>query len=121
MGAVVAGTLWQLAQWTYVTFVIRLVRYSAVYGTLWQLPILLAWIYIAWSIILYGAEVARAHNEVLAQRVPQPEPRIPAPVASEDHAARVASEDHAARVASEDHAAAAQPVDVTAGHPEKLA
>jgi membrane protein len=68
VGAVVAGTLWQFAQWTYVTFVIRLVRYSAVYGALWQLPILLAWIYIAWSIVLYGAEVARAHNEVVAQR-----------------------------------------------------
>jgi membrane protein len=68
VGAVVAGTIWQFAQWTYVTFVIRLVRFSAVYGTLWQLPILLAWIYIAWSIVLYGAEVARAHDEVVSQR-----------------------------------------------------
>lgn len=63
VGAVVAGTLWQMAQWTYVTFVIRIVRYSAVYGTLWQVPILLAWIYIAWSIILFGAQVSRAHQE----------------------------------------------------------
>lgn len=68
VGAVVAGTLWQFAQWSYVTFVIRLVRYSAVYGALWQLPILLAWIYIAWSIVLYGAEVARAHHEVVVDR-----------------------------------------------------
>lgn len=68
-GAVVAGTLWQLAQFAYVVFFIRLVRYSAVYGTLWQLPILLAWIYIAWGIILFGAEVTRAHQEVAAQRV----------------------------------------------------
>lgn len=68
-GAVVAGTLWQLAQWTYVTFVINLVRYSSVYGALWQLPILLAWTYIAWGIILYGAEVSRAHQEVYAQRL----------------------------------------------------
>jgi membrane protein len=67
-GAVVAGTLWQLAQWGYVTFVIRLVRYSAVYGALWQLPILLAWTYVAWGIILFGAEVSRAHQEVSAQR-----------------------------------------------------
>ena len=67
-GAVVAGTLWQFAQWTYVTFVIRLVRYSAVYGALWQLPILLAWVYIGWLILLSGAEVARAHHEVTTQR-----------------------------------------------------
>lgn len=69
VGALVAGTLWQLAQWAYVAFVIRLVRYSAVYGALWQLPILLAWIYIAWAIILFGAEVTRAHQEVSAQRL----------------------------------------------------
>jgi membrane protein len=69
--AVVAGTLWQMAQWAYVTFVIRLVRYSAVYGALWQLPILLAWVYIAWGVILYGAEVSRAHQEVSAVRVRQ--------------------------------------------------
>ena len=68
-GALVAGTLWQFAQWAYVTFVIRLVRYSAVYGALWQLPILLAWIYVAWGIILFGAEVSRAHQEVAAQRL----------------------------------------------------
>jgi membrane protein len=70
-GAIVAGTLWQFAQWGYVTFVIRLVRYSAVYGTLWQVPILLAWVYVAWSVILYGAEVSRVHQEVYEHRLMQ--------------------------------------------------
>lgn len=69
VGATVAGMLLFLAQWAYVTFVIRLVRYSAVYGALWQVPILLAWIYIAWSVILYGAEVSRAHQELMRQRL----------------------------------------------------
>jgi membrane protein len=63
VGAVVAGSIWQFAQWGYVTFVIKLVRYSAFYGALWQLPILLAWVYIAWLIILFGAEVTRVHQE----------------------------------------------------------
>ena len=62
-GAVVAGVLWQFAQWGYVTFVIALVRYSAFYGALWQLPILLAWVYVAWLIILFGAQVSRAHQQ----------------------------------------------------------
>jgi membrane protein len=70
-GAVVAGTLWQIAQWGYVTFVISLVRYSAVYGALWQVPILLAWVYIAWGVILYGAEVTRMHQDVYEQRLMQ--------------------------------------------------
>lgn len=68
-GAVVAGTLWQFAQWTYVTFVIGLVRYSSVYGALWQLPILLAWIYVAWLIILFGAEVCRVHQQEVDARL----------------------------------------------------
>jgi membrane protein len=68
-GAVVAGSLWQFAQWGYVTFVIGLVRYSAFYGALWQLPILLAWLYVAWMIILLGAEVCHAHQETIEQRL----------------------------------------------------
>jgi membrane protein len=80
VGALVAGTLWQFAQWTYVTFVIRLVRYSAVYGALWQLPILLAWIYVAWCVILYGAEVSRAHQQVVDRRLAR---RQPAPALAE--------------------------------------
>jgi membrane protein len=68
-GAVVAGTLWQLAQFAYVSFVIGIVRYSKVYGALWQLPILLAWTYVAWTIILFGGEVSRAHHEVTDWRV----------------------------------------------------
>lgn len=62
-GAVVAGSLWQFAQWGYVTYLIKLVRYSDFYGALWQLPILLVWVYLAWSIILFGAEVCRVHQE----------------------------------------------------------
>ncbi len=85
VGALVAGTLWQLAQWAYVTFVIRLVRYSAVYGALWQLPILLAWVYVAWGVILFGAEVARAHHEVVIERATRRQlvPRTPDTVRAE--------------------------------------
>jgi membrane protein len=69
VGAVVAGSLWQFAQWSYVTFVIKLVRYSDFYGALWQLPILLAWVYVAWSIILLGAEFCRVHQEATHTRL----------------------------------------------------
>jgi membrane protein len=69
VGAVVAGSLWQFAQWGYVTFVIKVVRYSAFYGALWQLPILLAWVYVAWLIILFGAEVCRVHQEEAEARL----------------------------------------------------
>ena len=79
VGAVVAGTLWQFAQWGYVTFVIRLVRYGGLYGALWQLPILLAWVYFAWAIILFGAEVCRAHQQAVESQISRPlaEPQTP--------------------------------------------
>jgi membrane protein len=77
VGALITGSCWQLAQWAYVTFVIRIVRYSAFYGALWQLPILLAWLYVAWLIILFGAEVTRAHQA-----------RVEAAVTSRDVAGR---------------------------------
>jgi len=83
--AVVAGTLWQLAQWAYVTFVIRMVQYSSVYGALWQVPILLAWLYVAWSIILFGVEVSRAHQELFHDRLTRrlSAPRTPGTVRDE--------------------------------------
>jgi membrane protein len=72
VGAVVAGSLWQFAQWGYVTFVVGIVRYSAVYGALWQLPILLAWVYVGWSIVLFGAEVCRLHQQAAEMHVRTP-------------------------------------------------
>jgi membrane protein len=58
IGGIVGGTLWQLAQWAYVTFQVGMARYNAIYGTLAALPILMAWIYISWLIVLFGAELA---------------------------------------------------------------
>lgn len=85
LGAVVAGTLWQIAQWGYVTFVIGLVRYGGLYGALWQVPTLLAWIYLAWAIILFGAQVCRAHQQAGDNRLSRrsDEPRIPDTVRGE--------------------------------------
>ncbi len=58
IGGVLAGTLWQLAQWVYVASQIGVSRYNAIYGTLAALPILMIWIYISWIIVLLGGEVA---------------------------------------------------------------
>jgi len=74
LGALVAGTLWQLAQWAYVAFVISLVRFGGLYGALWQVPILLAWVYLAWAIILFGAQVCRAFQEATAPTIAERAP-----------------------------------------------
>jgi membrane protein len=60
VGGILGGTLWQLAQWGYVTFQFGVSRYNAIYGTMAALPILMVWIYISWLIVLFGVEVTYA-------------------------------------------------------------
>jgi len=60
VGALVAAILFQLGQWAYVTFQVGVANYQAIYGALAAVPIFLVWIYIAWSIVLFGAEVSAA-------------------------------------------------------------
>ena len=60
LGGLVAAILLEIGQWAYITFQINAGRYHAIYGALAAVPILLTWIYIAWTIILTGAELAAA-------------------------------------------------------------
>jgi len=60
IGGIFGGTLWQLAQWGYVTFQVGVARYNAIYGTMAALPILMVWIYVSWVIVLLGLEVSFA-------------------------------------------------------------
>jgi membrane protein len=53
----VTAVLFQLAQWGYVRFQVGVANYRAIYGAMATLPIFLVWIYIAWSVILFGAEL----------------------------------------------------------------
>jgi len=57
LGAVVAGTTWQLAQWAYISFQLGAAKYNAIYGSFAQLPLFLIWVYLSWVIVLLGAEV----------------------------------------------------------------
>ncbi|MGH7915828.1 MAG: YhjD/YihY/BrkB family envelope integrity protein, partial [Candidatus Binataceae bacterium] len=60
IGAVVAAFFLQVGQWAYVRFQADATNYQAIYGALAAVPILLTWIYIAWVIVLYGAELTAA-------------------------------------------------------------
>ena len=65
-GGIIAGTLWQVAQWGYVHFQIGVAKYNAIYGAFAQLPIFLVWLYLGWSIVLLGAVISFAHQNVRA-------------------------------------------------------
>ncbi len=57
-GGVIAGTIFQLAQMTYLQFQVGLSHYNAIYGSFAALPLFLIWLQASWSIVLYGAEIA---------------------------------------------------------------
>ncbi len=61
-GGIVAGTIAQIVQWLYFKFQIGVTKYGAIYGSFAALPLLLVWLQISWMIILFGAEVAHAHE-----------------------------------------------------------
>jgi membrane protein len=78
MGGIIGGVLWFYLQWGYVSFQVGFSRYEAIFGALAQLPILMVWIYFAWCILIYSAELAaivdgrtirlqRAGNSVMSQ------------------------------------------------------
>lgn len=66
VAGVVAGTIYQLAQWGYITFQVGMARYNAIYGSFAALPLFLIWLHISWLIVLFGAEVSFAHQNVEA-------------------------------------------------------
>lgn len=64
VAGVAAGTLFQLAQWVYVTFQIGAAKYGAIYGSFAALPLFLVWLQTSWLIVLFGAEISFAHQNV---------------------------------------------------------
>jgi len=64
LGGIVAGVLVSVAQNAYLGFSIGAARAHALYGAFAQLPLLFVWIYVFWAIVLFGAEVAFAHQNL---------------------------------------------------------
>ncbi|MBN1796259.1 MAG: YihY/virulence factor BrkB family protein [Sedimentisphaerales bacterium] len=61
---IIAGTIFQLVQWLYITFQIGVARYGAIYGSFAALPLFLLWLQISWLVVLFGAELSFAHQNV---------------------------------------------------------
>ena len=64
VAGVVAGTFFQIAQWAYIAFQVSAAKYGAIYGTFAALPLFLVWLQISWLIVLFGAEISFAHQNV---------------------------------------------------------
>ena len=64
LGGVVAGTLYQIAQGAYISFQIGAAKFNAIYGSFAALPLFLMWVQISWWIVLFGAELSFANQNV---------------------------------------------------------
>jgi membrane protein len=62
LGGAVAGVLYALAMYVYLSFNVGVLRYNTIFGSFAFLPLLMVWMYLGWAIILLGAEVAYAHQ-----------------------------------------------------------
>lgn len=57
-GGAVAGIAFELAKGLYTWGVARFFHYNAIYGSVAAVPIFLLWLYISWTLLLFGARVA---------------------------------------------------------------
>lgn len=62
LAGLVAGTGYQLFQNVYIGSQVGLARYNAVYGSFAALPLFIIWMQFSWLIVLFGAELACAHQ-----------------------------------------------------------
>ncbi len=69
LGGAVSAVLFSLARTVYVDFQVGAATYEAVFGALSAVPLILAWLYVCWAVLLLGAEVAFAmQNLAFARR-----------------------------------------------------
>jgi membrane protein len=75
-GALIAGVLWQTIGWGFAHFVAGSSQYTAIYSAFAGLLLFMVWVYLAWLILLIGADIAfyHQHPEYLLAR--EREPRV---------------------------------------------
>jgi len=64
LAGIVAGTVYQILQWYYIRFQVGITNYNAIYGSFAAIPLFLIWINLSWQIILLGAEISFADQNV---------------------------------------------------------
>jgi len=64
LAGVIAGTVFVFTQWAYVKFQIGVSKYNAIYGSFAALPLFVMWLQVSWLIVLFGAEISFANQNV---------------------------------------------------------
>lgn len=64
IAGIIAGTSFQVVQLIYIYFQVGVANYGAIYGSFAALPLFLIWLQLSWLIVLFGAEVSFAEQNV---------------------------------------------------------
>ncbi len=64
IAGVISGIAYQVAQWGYIHFQVGVAQYNAIYGSFAALPLFLIWLQISWLIVLFGAEISYALQNI---------------------------------------------------------
>ena len=64
IASVIAGSTFQLVQWGYIHFQVGVSQYNAIYGSFAAFPLFLVFLQISWLIVLFGAEISYAYQNV---------------------------------------------------------
>ena len=61
---IIAGSIFQILQQYYIVIQVAVSNQSAIYGSFTAVPLFLMWLQISWFIVLFGAEISFAHQNV---------------------------------------------------------
>ncbi|MCP4264570.1 MAG: YihY/virulence factor BrkB family protein [Candidatus Brocadiaceae bacterium] len=64
IAGVIAGITYQVAQWGYINFQVGMAKYNAIYGSFAAPILFLIWLQISWLIVLFGAEISYALQNI---------------------------------------------------------
>ncbi len=68
LGGAVGGFLFTIAQQLYLGLNVGAAKYGAIFGALSWIALFMVWVYFCWAIVLFGAEVAYAHQTLARYR-----------------------------------------------------
>lgn len=64
VAGIIAAAIYTIFQWGYINFQILVARYNAIYGSFAALPLFFVWLHASWLIMLFGAEISFASQNV---------------------------------------------------------